>query len=374
MGEGAGYLKMAIRTNVAEVIIGATRKEIEVVWPYDITGAVVFLQGWSEDVSATFNVEGVVADGPAGIARWVEVGGPFYVASDDLGAKKSARFRMRAKLIDAAGLVDYSPAFEMEWLRSEVDENVVRILGEVERTNFVQHVGDYPLPEIRRSSANPLLRQVVRSGMYVLTNDDHMNGVPATTRNEYLEVGETTPQSGQEMPGPFTLATYPMTASWTWDMENTSEGGIASIDAWAALQFGTARAAMPYPNAPAGPIAQLRWRPNPHSLVLYVARGDGVTPATSIALPVGASPVAGFRFRLVSVPGVAVAAYVNGVKWGEVTDPALLPDFSTLGVGAGNNDCRLGLSLWTGPGFGFSNPPGLTGWYGPISMTTTGDR
>jgi len=246
------------------------------------------------------------------------------------------------------------------------EEMAMTLLGEIERQNLIHYPGTVPFPEIRRSSLNPLLRHVVFQGMHVLQNDDSVVGTPATLRNEYLEVGEKATMSGQDLPGPIGLASHRTTVSWLWDMENTS--GTASGDAWVGVQLGTANALMPYPSAPTGPIAQLRWYPSPHSIKLYVARGDGSTPGTLINT--NAEPAASFRFRLVSTPGVSVEGYMNGVKIAELTDPAKLPDFSRLSIlaQAGQTVPRMAQSLWSGPGFGFFDPPGLTSWMGPITV------
>lgn len=228
--------------------------------------------------------------------------------------------------------------------------------SELARRNLVHYAPLVPFPEVRRLGSGPV--HYVRPGIFYLTTQP---GAPA---NQYLEVGETGGAGvGQDMPFN-ALQYYPAEVSWLWDVE--SEWGIPTDDAWCAVQWGTAAAAMPYPAAPARPIIQLRWRANPPSLVLYVARGDGVTPATAIVSNVG--PAAGYRFRIVSVPGVKAEAWAEDELVARVTDPALLPDFLRLYPTVETPGlCRLGITLWTGPGFG--GPAGMTSWMGPLNLT-----
>lgn len=111
-------------SDVAEVVVGATRKELRVPFedengnPVNITGATVRLQGTSEDIASTIDVAGVIYDGPNGIARWTQLGGTGFVTDAELGVKSEATFTLRAKLTDAGGLVDYSPAFKVKWVKA----------------------------------------------------------------------------------------------------------------------------------------------------------------------------------------------------------------------------------------------------------------
>lgn len=207
-------------------------------------------------------------------------------------------------------------------------------------------------PEIRRAGAN--ISHYVRPGMFLIDSS------ATPTINQYLEVGENSPDTEQEMPFS-ALQTYPVEVTWIWDVESVSGFGTGS---WSAVQLGCAGVVMPYPAAPVRPIAQLRWTPENHSLSLYVARGDGSTPATSIAI--AAPPYAGARFRLVSIPNVRVEAWLDYEKVAELTTPALLPDWPRLYSGIPGM-CRLGLSQWTGPGF-LGTPSGLKSWIAPPTL------
>lgn len=108
---------------VSEVVIGATRKELRVTLVDEdgnvipITGAQSLkLQGKSADLPGkTLDVTGAIHDGPSGIAKWTSLGGTGFVTTGDMGALAEATFKVRVKLVDAGGLVDWGPEFEITW-------------------------------------------------------------------------------------------------------------------------------------------------------------------------------------------------------------------------------------------------------------------
>lgn len=241
------------------------------------------------------------------------------------------------------------------------EEEPLPLLAEIQRTNFTHYAPLAAFPEIQRAGPAGELTHYVRPGIFVL------DSVGATTTNLYLEVGEGPTTTLTDMPYQSLVETE-ATAVWRWDMENVS--GIVIGDAWVAAQFGGVGQAMPYPAAPSRPVVQARWYPNPHEFKLYVARGDGVTPATLVT---SAVLTAGYSWhRLVSTPGVSVEWY-TGEPGDEqlvasITDPALLPDWPALYTPPVEGP-RFGLSHFTGVGFGGAG--GMGSWIGPITLTFT---
>lgn len=112
---------------IPEVVVGATRKELRITFENEtgavvnITGGAVRLQGQSDDLPPKdLDVAGTIFDGPNGIARWVALGGTGYLVLTDLGSKAGATFSLRGKLTDAAGNVDWTPLFQLRWVRPPV--------------------------------------------------------------------------------------------------------------------------------------------------------------------------------------------------------------------------------------------------------------
>lgn len=114
-------------TNVTEVVVGATRKQLLITVtdedgnPVAITGGSVKLQGTSADLPGnTLDVDGTIHDGPNGVAKWASLGGTDFVTLAELGSLPEATFVCRVKFTDATSLVDYGPEFAITWKKPPV--------------------------------------------------------------------------------------------------------------------------------------------------------------------------------------------------------------------------------------------------------------
>lgn len=111
-----------------ELVVGSTRRDL-IVTLTDENGAAlnlvgaqeVRLQGSSLELpSKTINsLMSFVGNGSDGKVKMAQVGN--LVTHSDLSTATRATFTFRVRFVDSAGLVDYSPTFELTYVHPPVD-------------------------------------------------------------------------------------------------------------------------------------------------------------------------------------------------------------------------------------------------------------
>lgn len=127
-----------------------------------------------------------------------------------------------------------------------------------------------------------------------------------------------------------------------WSMDGIHQTGPAAGDCFCGIELGSIGANTPFPAAPTSACIQVRFHRTTNDVVLYTARGDGVTNAASVRCNIsnGLSNNFNFgiRFVLRHFPGVFADLTVS--------DPSN-PAGPTVAVATQNNPALLPPVAWT---------------------------
>lgn len=100
-----------------EVVVGATKKPLDVTIvddkddPLPLTGGSARLQGSSNDIGTTIDQALTLTDPAQGRVGYVGLGA--LITTQNMNGKKQALFDCRIKYTDAAGLIDWTPVFQL---------------------------------------------------------------------------------------------------------------------------------------------------------------------------------------------------------------------------------------------------------------------
>jgi hypothetical protein len=189
---------------------------------------------------------------------------------------------------------------------------------------FLRSAFIHPFPP---TSTLPIIRSNPSGAVITVNGASHIidtSTVPLA--NRIVELGENRgPLSVSTEEMPFGILGY-TTCFMSGIMDSDLTLGIATSQTVVGFGFGTRDSNAPFPANPTHPCARYQHNILSGKAQLFSAVGDGITPPTIIDL---GNIIYGIPIFLVSIPGESLAVYNSSDKMGEITNPSLLPQWSS---------------------------------------------